>query len=241
MSVCSRTLLLASVAMIALPIVASAHATWITQRNGEWAVVHGEGSASDEAYDPKIVTTPLAFDAAGLAVTVALAPLDTSVRVKPAEAAAVLALNYEEGWWTEDAAGEWHNAPAAGFADYKGTGFYVTYPVAYIGPTTAQKPLGLPLEIVPLADPTVLSMGEKLRVQVLLNGKPVEGVSVTNDVLTDWDINSSLTDAEGKATVTVANNGLNVLQYYHETKVSEKESKGSQAVLSFVAGGPATQ
>jgi nickel transport protein len=227
--------------MLGAATAASAHATWIAQRSGEYAVVHGEGSATDEAYKPEIVSAPLAFDKSGAPLAVTLNPLATSMQVKPAEGSAILSVVYDEGWWTEDAKGEWHNAPADGFVDFKGTGHYSTYPVAYIAATDAQKPVGHLLEIVPLADPTKLSMGDKLEVLVLLEGKPVEGVAVTNDVLTDWDISSTLTDAEGKATVTVANNGLNVLQYYHEVKVSDKEVAGHQAVLSFVAGGPAEE
>lgn len=216
---------------------ASAHATWIAQRNGDWAVIHGEGSATDEAYDPAKVIASAAFDKAGAALAAKLVPQEKNVLLAPADGAAVLTATYDEGWWTEDAKGEWHNEKADGFPDYKGTGHYQTYVVSYIGATEAQKPTGAMVEIVPLADPTKLSMGDKLQVQVLVDGKPAEGVSVTHDVLTDWDLGSGLTDAEGKTTIVVANNGLNVAQYYHETEVSEKEIAGHQAVFSFVAGG----
>lgn len=230
-----------ALAVMVLPCVAFAHATWITERSGEYAVVHGEGSSTDEAYKPEIVSKAVAFDKAGAAVEVALHPLAASVQVKPATGAAVLSVVFDDGWWTEDAKVEWHNEAEAAYADFKGTGHYTTYPVAYIAATDVQKPIGYMLEMVPLADPTKLSMGDKLQVQVLLEGEPVVGVVVTNDVLTDWDISSGLTDAEGRATVTVANNGLNVLQYYHEVVVSDKEVAGHQAVLSFVAAGPAEQ
>jgi nickel transport protein len=216
--------------------MANAHATWIGQHAGAWVVIHGEGSATDEAYEPSIVKAPLGFDKAGAKVEVAIAPATSNVSLTVPETAAVLAVTYEEGWWTEDAAGEWHNETAEAFPDFKGTGNYTTFAVAYIGNTDVQKPVGHSLEIVPLSDPTKLAMGDKLEVQVLLDGKPVSGVVVTNDILTDWDIGSTLTDSEGKAYVTVANNGLNVLQYYHEVETGEKEIKGSQAVLSFVAG-----
>ena len=104
--------------------------------------------------------------------------------------------------------------------------------MAYIAAT--DKPgvaIGHPLEIVPLTDPTVLAMGDKLQVQVLKDGKPLNGVVVSLDVMTDWDLSSPVTDDEGKTTITVQNNGMNVLQYYDESQVSEKESLGLQAVL----------
>jgi len=225
-------------ALLSLPGLASAHASWIGQHGGDFVVVHGEGSATNEAYDPTIVTEPKGFDKTGAPVAVALAPQAKVMGLGVPEGVAVVSVLYSDGWWTEDAKGEWRNEPADAYPDFKGTGQYFTYPVAYIAATDTQKPVGHKLEIVPLADPTKLAMGDKLEVQVLLDGNPVKGVAVTNDVLTDWDISSTVTDDEGKALVTIANNGLNVLQYYHEVQISEKEIAGHQAVLSFVAHGP---
>lgn len=225
----AATLLLGSAGL------ADAHASWITERAGDYAVVHGHGAA-DDAYDPAKVTEVTAFDKAGDPVAVEVLPQEKNVRLAPAEGAAVLSTVWDEGWWTEDAAGEWHNAPAEGFADFRSTAKYVTYVVSYVDLTEAQRPVGHRLEIVPLADPGALSLGDKLPVQVLMDGQPMEGVVVTNDVLTDWDINTGLTDAEGKTLITIANTGLNVAQIYHEVPTAENAAEGYQAVLSFTSG-----
>lgn len=50
---------------------ANAHATWIAEPAGQFAVVQGEG-ATDEAYDPAKVKAGMAFDAKGSVVEVAL-------------------------------------------------------------------------------------------------------------------------------------------------------------------------
>jgi nickel transport protein len=221
--------------LIGTTSLANAHASWIAQRAGDWAVVHGQG-ATDEAYDPAKVTAVTGFDATGNPVAVEVKPQAKNVLLAPAEGAAVLSTVWDEGWWTEDAKGEWHNKPAAEVADFKTTGKYVTYVVSYIGLTDAQKPVGHRLEIVPLSDPGKLTMGDKLKVQVLLDGAPMKGVAVTNDVLTDWDIHSGLTDAEGKTVVTIANAGLNVAQVYHEIASGDQSIEGLQAVLSFTSG-----
>lgn len=231
----NRTLSLSLALLFGTSQLADAHATWITQRAGEWAVVSGEG-ASDDAYDPAKVTAVTGLDAAGNPVSVEVKPQQRNVVLAPAEGAAVLTTVWDEGWWTEDAAGEWHNKPSDDFAGFKSTGKYRTYVVSYVALTDAQKPVGHKLEILPLTDPGKLSIGDKLEVQVLMDGKPMEGVVVTNDVLTDWDINSGLTDAEGKTVITVANSGLNVAQVYHEVATSEKAVEGHQAVLSFTSG-----
>jgi hypothetical protein len=230
-----RGILLGAALLLFSTALANAHASWITQRAGDYAVVHGDGAA-DDAYDPAKVTDVTGRDAAGAAVAVETVPQEKSVLLKPGEGAAVLSTVWDEGWWTEDAAGEWHNAPPEGFAGFRSAGDYTTFVVSYIGLTEAQTPVGHRLEIVPLADPGKLGMGEKLEVQVLLDGKPMPGVAVTNDVLTDWDIHSGLTDAEGKTAITVANNGLNVAQVYHEILAGENRVEGLQAVLSFTSG-----
>jgi nickel transport protein len=237
-----HTLLSGAAALLVTATVADAHASWIAQYGGDYVVIHGEGSATNEAYDPSIVTDAKGFDKTGAPLPVTLAPRGKVMGLGGTENATVLSVVYSEGWWTEDAAGEWHNDGPENHAGYKSTAQYFTYPVAYVAAT--EKPgiaIGHPLEIVPLTDPTVLTMGDKLQVQVLKDGKPLVGVSVSLDVLTDWDLSSPVTDAEGKTMITVQNNGMNVLQYYDETKVSEKESLGLQAVLSFVAKGPAEE
>ena len=228
-------------AALSVPSAALAHASWIAQQAGDYVVIHGEGSATNEAYTPTIVSDAKGFDKTGAPLTIALMPQVKVMGLGGTESASILSVVYSDGWWTEDAKGEWHNAAADAFPDFKGTGQYFTYPVAYVAAT--EKPgiaIGHPLEIVPLTDPTVLQMGDKLQVQVLKDGKPLSGVAVTLDVLTDWDLSSPVTDAEGKTMITVQNNGMNVLQYYNESQVSEKETLGLQAVLSFVAHGPVT-
>jgi nickel transport protein len=221
--------------LLASASVASAHASWITERAGEWAVVHGEGS-TDEAYDPAKVTGVTGRDAAGNPVAVTITPGDRNAVLAPAAEVSVLTATWDEGWWTEDSAGEWHNAPPDGFADFKATFDYTTWVVSYVGPTSAPAPVGHRFEIVPLADPGKMAMGDKLPVQVLLDGQSLEGVALTNDILTDWDISSAVTDAEGKTQIIVANNGLNVAQVYHEIPTGDRAVEGLQAVLSFTTG-----
>lgn len=216
---------------------ALAHANWISERAGDWVVVRGEGSASDEAYDPAKVTAAAGMDASGAPVAVDIKPQEKNVKLEPAEGAAVLSAIFESGWWTKDADGNWHNEPADAYAGFKSSGHYQTFITSYIAETEVQKATGAKLEILPLADPTETAMGDKLEVQVLLDGAPLEGVVVTNDVLTDWDLSSDLTDAEGKTHLIVANNGLNVAQVYYQVETGENKIAGLQAVLSFVASG----
>lgn len=235
----NSTTALVSLALLALTSgQALAHATWIGQHIGDFVVIHGEGSATNEAYDGKKVVDAKGFDKAGAAVAVALEAGEKQAALTGTEGAAILSVSFNEGWWTEDATGEWHNEPADAHADFKSTGEYVTHVVSYVGHTDKPAAVGQAIEIVPLVDPTRLEKGDSFEVQVLQDGKPLKGVSVTHDVFTNsWELNSTPTDDEGKTRLTVMNAGLNVAQYYVETPVGEKAHKGVQSVLSYVAMG----
>lgn len=217
---------------------ALAHATWIAQHSGDYVVIHGEGSATDEAFDGTKVAEPKGFDKTGAAVAVALAVSDKGAALTGTEGAAVLSVRFNEGWWTEDAEGEWHNMPADGIADFKSTGEYSTYVVSYVGHSDKPAAVGHALEIVPLTDPTKLEKGDTFQVQVLQDGQPLKGVVINHDVFANsLDLSSAPTDDEGKTTLIVMNAGLNVAHYYVETPTGEKAHKGVQSVLSYVAMG----
>jgi hypothetical protein len=73
------------------------------------------------------------------------------------------------------------------------------------GHGAADDPLGLSM----VTDVTgLVAVGSPVTVEV----KPMSGVAVTNDILTDWDIRSGLPDADGKTMVIFADVGLNAAE-----------------------------
>ena len=82
------------------------------------------------------------------------------------------------------------------------------------------RPLGLPLEIVPLADPFARKTGDALPVRVLFRGKPLAGVNL------GWDhpggdgmaAGTVRTDPKGEALVPVAKAGLMTVRLTHLTR-----------------------
>jgi hypothetical protein len=222
----------ASALALAIATAASAHATWIAMRGGEFAVVHGDGGA-EEAYDPDAVSEAKAMGADGAPITVTPEPVGGVVRLGGAAEAAVLTAAFAGGWWTEDAAGEWHNVPPDGIDGFKSAGEYFEYPVTIVAaPAALGEPLGNKLEIVPLVDPTALEIGADLPVQVFFEGKPLAGAEVAMDVLTSWDP-APKTDGEGKTTLKVANEGFNVAAVYHEIPTGENVVQGHSATLAY--------
>lgn len=204
-----------SVTLGLLATSASAHATWIAWRGDGYAVVHGEGGA-EETYAPEAVSAPKALSTDGAEIVVTAEPTDGGVQLRGADDAAVLSALFAGGWWTEAADGEWHQAAPEAFEGFKSAGEYFEYPVTVVAtPHDLGRPLGNRLEIVPLVDPTTLEIGAELPVQVFFDGEPLAGAEVAHDVLSSWEP-APLTDAEGKTTLKVLNEGFNIAAVYHE-------------------------
>lgn len=74
----------------------------------------------------------------------------------------------------------------------------------------SQKPMGLKFEIVPLENPLEKKVGDKLKVLVLLDGKPVSGVEFEDQ---NDDIDEITTNDKGEATLTLskARDGLQII------------------------------
>lgn len=99
------------------------------------------------------------------------------------------------------------------------------------------RPVGLPLEIVPAADPFARSPGDTLRVRVLFRDKPLAGANL------GWDhpgngehpAGSVRSDTQGEALVPIAKSGLMTIRLTHKTrpKVAENEWGSFWTTLTF--------
>jgi nickel transport protein len=225
-------------ALASLSTAVAAHSAWVAQRSGSMAVIYGHG-ASDESYDAAKVKDVKAFAADGTAITTTLAPVGPYVGLtkEDAEKVAIFGVTFDNGLWTEKADGKWVNEGKSKHPDAKSAGRYIKHVVAVIKP--AQKPgqaIGHALEIVPLADPLALKVGDDLKVRVLLNGKPLADAEIIGEYTTDPDTKSAKTDASGEATIKVRNFGLNVLVTNYTEKLSgnpDADEVGHNASLSF--------
>lgn len=93
---------------------------------------------------------------------------------------------------------------------------YATHLVAL--PAGALRPApGLALQVVPVGAKFPHNKGEGLTVQVLLEGTPLPGAKVWQDVVTDPDGAPFVADREGRVTLPVRNQGLNVVKAEHES------------------------
>lgn len=84
----------------------------------------------------------------------------------------------------------------------------------------ATRPLGLPLEVVPLQDPFAKKVGEALAVRVLFRGKPLADANLGWAHPGDGEVarGSVRTDEKGEALIPLAKAGLMTIRLTHMTR-----------------------
>lgn len=223
----------AAICLVAGPLFA--HGAWIAERHGDLYVVYGHGAA-DDSYDPAKVTSLVACDLALVCTEIARSGGADFVSFDKLSQPLVR-IEFDNGYWSKDAAGEWQNKPkdevsgATEGGRYFKTGTFVadhleTLPAAF----------GKGLEIRPLADPMALKKGDTLPVEVLIDGKPAVGAEVVVDYLNDGDGAKLVVGADGRLDVTVGSAGLNVIVAFLSTPAEDAakaDETGHSASLAF--------
>lgn len=217
---------------------ANAHGVWLAERWGELGVIYGHG-AGDDPYDPTRITEIHAIAENGNSVPVKVEKHETHAILKPAAEPAAVAINFDNGYWTEQNSGDWVNQPKNEVEDAKSAGHYIKNSLSLLHvhgdlPAFPQQML----QILPLENPIGHKAGDEIRVQVLFEGKPLSGVTVTPDYVGRDTAKSEPTDANGEVTVTLAADGLNVLAVSHSLALEndpKADKVGYTATLSFVA------
>lgn len=150
----------------------------------------------------------------------------------------VVGAIFHNGVWTKLKDGKWENKPRSevkGEVDYSTES--VKYAVSLFDHHLQPKALGYPLEIVPEQNPLHMKEGDSVTVKVLLNGKPLEGAKITNDYVNLGDDAYQTTDSEGKATLLIRNEGLNVFEVGYRSDHPNKavaDKQSLSATFSFV-------
>lgn len=220
---------------------AQAHGVWVAQRTGEWTLVLGDGPV-DDAYPAQAIKSVQAIDGDGAPVEVKLRPQARNTVLDGAVAPAVFAVSYEDGYWTQGSDGKWVAGPKSQMANARKAGYYTMYTTTLVAPLpAAYQPFGLPLEIVPMADPMRLKRGQALVVRVLLDGKPLAGARVQPDHVNDSHGQAVPTDARGLARLTLRSSGLNVIKVNHtrpRTDRRDADEDGLAATLAFTLPQP---
>jgi len=217
---------------------AHSHGIWIAEHAGKNSIVYGHGAAND-AYNTDKLKTVSGYDEAGATVDVTPIDLDDHVVLAKDPKLALVTAVLDNGHWTKDTSGKWHNLPKNEVKSAESAGHYLKYTKAiFNGDANTLKPVGQPLEIIMLTNPLTLKAGDKLPVQVLMNGEPAPGAKLIAEYTTDSE-NSVKTDENGEAIITIRNNGLNVIAATLDETLTDNpkaDKIGHFATFSFAYG-----
>lgn len=96
------------------------------------------------------------------------------------------------------------------------------------------KPLGVAAEFVPSVDPTSLTPGQSLTVQLLAGGKPMSGAHIT--AVTEGASHSARSDANGRVTLPIDRSGAWLIKTVHMVRMppgAEAEWESFWVTLAF--------
>lgn len=216
---------------------ASAHGLWTEQRRGNIETVYGHG-AEDSAFKAQKISGAWAYDLHGKMIPVTVQRLDDHARLQPLKSPAIMAVALDNGMWARSPEGKWVNEGRSKVPGGTNPSHSFKYSLAIY-----QQGADLPdldkikFVIVPQVDPLTVGVGRPLPVRVLVDGKPAAGIELIGDYRGAPHQISTKTDAEGRASVVVRNEGLNIIAA--QTKVPVKndadiEARGLFTSLSFV-------
>ena len=190
---------------------AQAHGLWTEERRGNIEVVYGHG-AEDSAFKAQKVSGAWAYDLNGKMIPVTVERLVDHARLQPLSRPAIVAVALDNGMWSQTADKKWVNQGRSKVPGAVSALQTFKYSLAIYEPGAKLPALErLKLVIVPQVDPLRVGPGQPLPVKVLLNGKPVAGIKLIGDYRSQPDVVSAETDAEGRASVLVRNEGLNII------------------------------
>lgn len=206
--------LLALAGGMATTTTATAHGIWFAQRSGDLALIYGEGAEDlDTIKRQTKVQGIAAYNAIGAPVETALKPTDRLLLVDVRQQPAVVAGVLDNGYWSKGPDGKWVGKGKDEVPGAKESGRYYKYAVHLRAPL--QAPLaalpGQTLQIVPVTTSLPKYKDQPLKLRVLYQGKPVANAQVLADFVNDPDAKPQRTGKDGSVTVTVRNQGLNVI------------------------------
>lgn len=212
------------------------HGAWLAERVGEPTIIYGHGSHDDD-YNPAKVTIVKGFDKAGNVKAIEKKATEKNVLLAIPEDVTYVGFILDNGYWAKNGDGKWENKPKTEVKGATEGGHYIKNAIAVVSEDAAVKSVeGLALQVLPLENPLTKKAGDKLTIQVLFNGKPLADTQITGDYINMSHESETKTDKDGKATVTIRNQGLNVISASHTEKLEadpKADQNGYTATLSF--------
>ena len=180
---------------------ALAHDVWLVPKpaaNAHELVFGHPGEL--EPYDPARVEETIVIDTAGKRQNLKSSVRDQKVEFQTGTGTALMAIYYDHGFWTVGPDRKTVAGPKWKVPNYRTSSHIRLFNKNLLAWTpAASTPVGLELEIVPLANPLKLKPGDKYPIQVFFKGKPLAQADV--EVMGDMELYT--TDASGKADIPI--------------------------------------
>lgn len=223
-----HTTLLVPLALFSAAIMA--HDAWLMPNGSDngYQLVYGHPGEL-EVYDPDKVEGVIAYDKNGNPQNVTSSVRDGMVEIKISPDIALIAIDFDNGFWTEDPDRKHANKPKWEIEDYRSSSHSRKYNKNILAWNASfSQPLGTELEIVPLANPLRLKPGDKLPVQVLYRSRPLAGAEV--QIMGDEE--AYTTDSRGRASIPLQATEFQYIAVGHKI---ETRSNPNADVLSLSA------
>lgn len=191
----------ASILSILLVTPALAHDVWIVPKDAGKSYELVFGHPGDlEPYDPARIEETIVIDTAGKRQQVRSSVTGQKVEFQTGADSALVAIYYDHGFWTVGPDRKSVAAPKWKVPNYRTSAHIRLFNKNLLAwHPTLSTPVGLELEIVPLANPLKRKPGDKYPVQVLYKSKPLAHADV--EVMGDMELYT--TDASGKIEVPI--------------------------------------
>lgn len=194
--------------MLVVVAGASAHDTWVAQEAEGLVVLRGHEGKGGDLYKPEYVKEAKAFDAGGKEQPIKIKAADQKALLPTDKPPALVAIVYHSGAWVKTPEG-WKNISKREAKDVLESAKGTTYSKnLFLWHDAFVKPVGAKMEIVPLKNPLSVKVGETLPVQVFYEGKPLPNIGLKGEGHGKAEV---VTDAQGKAAVTLNRNGLFII------------------------------
>lgn len=205
-----------------------AHEIWMEKRlkDGDIGILWGHGIRQIDPYDPEKILDVKAFDSKGKPVEVVLVKRKESALISPKGTASTIGIFFNAGYLVktkDEKKKKLTKREAKGNFEIIESFKSQKYSKAMLNPSEVfSKPIGLRLEIVPQKDPFAIKTGETLPIQVLFEGKPLEGAVVNAGLTYEGKLKEfPKTDKDGMANVVIEKSGTQIIVAKHKIPLTD--------------------
>ncbi|MDO4795397.1 MAG: DUF4198 domain-containing protein [Brachymonas sp.] len=234
-------IILGSLGLCGLHQAAHAHDAWLAKVHGEYHVMWGHDSSRSDPYKPGDITEARAIKN-GVSTPLNIMRADKFVRMDAGDANVVSATMLN-GFRARTADGKYHGLSkdeAAKLGEVQSSAYRTRYMVVYANDREEPKPLGYELELIPQFNPSKAKKGGIVPVQVLYKGKPLANATISDNILSRHS-HKIQTDAQGRANLSVANDGHNAWSVRHSVPYHDLQKADTYSYSSVVTFFAASQ